>query len=125
MPTLSDADVDRIALRVRSLVVPEVQSVIDKSVGNLKTEHDKRIKGLNTDITELQTRVHQLEEENDDLRSDLAAMRHDIDDMKWCDDELEQYSRKNSLRISCESELRATDNIVLDIANEYNIEAEL
>ena len=46
--------------------------------------------------------------------------------MKWRDDELEQYSRRNSLRISGvqEDDPRFTDHIVMDIAKKYDIDVE-
>ena len=37
---LSEEDIDRIALAVRSIMVPDMEAIIDKRVGALKTEYD-------------------------------------------------------------------------------------
>ena len=124
---LSEEDIDRIALAVRSIMVPDMEAIIDKRVGALKTEYDGKIKVLKTENNKLQTRVDDLETENADLRDDLATMQNEIGEMKWRGDELEQYSRRNSFRISGirENDPRSTDEITMDIANKYNIDVDI
>ena len=96
---ISDEDISRIAQAVRSIMVPDKQAIIDKRVDALKTEYDGKIKVLQKDNSKLQARVDDLETENADLRDDLANMQNEISELKWRDDELEQYSRRNSFRI--------------------------
>lgn len=67
--------------------------------------------------------IDELRGENNELRSNLHMMKNEVRKLKLKDDELEQYSRRNSLRISgiSESYQRPTDEIVMSIASEYNI----
>lgn len=111
IPRLSDDDVDRIALRVQAIMMPSMKAMIDTSIGELKTEYDRK--------------MEQLESENEELKSDLCTLRVEVENMKWRDDELEQYSRRNSIRISGiqESDARTTDEIVLSISDQYGINA--
>ena len=124
---LSDEDINRIAQAVRSIMVPDMKAIIDKRVDALKTDYDGKIKVLQNDNNELQTRIYDLEAENADLKGDLADMQNEIDGMKWRSDELEQYSRRNSFRISgvYEDDRRSTDEITMDIANKYNIDVNI
>ena len=124
---LSEEDIDRIALAVRSIMIPDIEATIDKRIGVMKSQYDAKIKGLQTDNTKLQSRVDELETENADLRADVADMQNEIDDVKWRGDELEQYSRRNSFRISgiSEDDPRSTDQIAIDIANKYEIDIDI
>lgn len=127
---LSDDDIDRIVLQVRAIIMSEMKILIDSSIRETKREYDDRIKKLETKydfrIQKLETDNGDLKDENDELRSELCEVRIDIGNMKWKDDEIEQYSRRNSLRISGiqESDTRPPDDIVLELANEYNINIE-
>ena len=82
---------------------------------------------LQKDNSKLQARVDDLETENADLRDDLANMQNEIGELKWRDDELEQYSRRNSFRISGiqENDELSTDEIIMAIANKYNIDVDI
>lgn len=113
---LSDDDIDRIALRVRAIMVPEMKSMIDAGIRELRNEYDSK-------IVDMRKSIDELKDENNELRSDLNMMKNEVFKLKSRDDELEQYSRRNSLRISgiSESDQRPTDDIVLSIASEYNI----
>ena len=124
---LSDEDIGRIAAAVRSIMIPDMQAIIDKRVDALKTEYDGKVKWLQTDNNKLRKRITDLETENADLRGDVEDMQTEIDDIKWRSDELEQYSRRNSFRISgiAEDDIRSTDDIVIEIANRYNINVDI
>ena len=124
---ISDEDIDRIARAVRSIMVPDIEVMIDKRVGAIRSEYDGKIKSLQTDNTKLRSRVNELESENADLRSDIVTMQDEMDDVKWRGDELEQYSRRNSFRISgiSEGDQRSTDQIVIDIANKYSVDIDI
>ena len=67
--------------------------------------------------------IDDLKDENDVHKSDLHMMKNEVRKLKLRDDELEQYSRRISLRIlgTSESDQRPTDEIVMSIASEYNI----
>lgn len=128
---LSDEDIDRIALRVKSIMTSEIKLIIDSSICETKKEYDAKIRKLETNydakIQKLESENSNLREEVEDLRSELCGFKQDIVNMKWRDDENEQYSRRNSLRISgvSETDTRPADDIVLEIANKYNINVRL
>ena len=54
---ISDEDIDRIARAVRSIMVPDIEVMIDKRVGALRSEYDGKIKSLQTDNTKLRSRL--------------------------------------------------------------------
>ena len=120
LPRLSDEDVDRIALRVQTLMMPQFKSMLDSSIGEVKREFDNTISGIKSDYD---NKIHLLESVNYELKSELCHLRDTIHNMKMKDDEMEQYSRRNSVLINgiSESDKRPTDEIVLSIANQYNI----
>lgn len=128
---LSDDDIDRIALRVKSIMTSEIKLIVDSSIRETRQEYDDKIRKLETNydtkIQKLESENSNLREEVEDLRSELCGFKQDIVNMKWRDDENEQYSRRNSLRISgvSETDTRPADDIVLEIANKYNINVSL
>ena len=80
------------------------ESLIDKSI-------DKHIKPIHEALSEHKCKITELKGKVDDLTSSLTSANQRIDD-------LEQYSRRNNLRISCsvkENSNENTDNIVTDI----------
>ena len=120
LPRLSDEDVDRIALRVQTLMMPQFKSMLDSSIGEVKREFDNTISDIKSDYD---NKIHLLESANYELKSELCHIRDTIHNMKMKDDEMEQYSRRNSVLVNGipESDKRPTDEIVLSIANQYNI----
>ena len=77
---LSDDGIDRIALRVRAIMIPEMKSMIDAGIRDLQKEYDSKIGDMNKSIDELR-------DENNDLRSDLHMMKNEVRKLKLRDDE--------------------------------------
>ena len=110
-PVLTERDLDNIVDKMQKVFVPLVTKMIDASMRDLKKEYDDKVdnhKQLISDLAEV----------NDDLRSEVSSLQLEIERLKSRDDELEQYSRRNSLRISGvkEGDKRPTTEIVLEIA---------
>ena len=114
---LPDDDIDRIALRVKSIMTSEIKLIIDSGICETKKEYDDKIRKLETSydakIQKLESENSYLRKEVEDLQSELCGFKQDIANMKWRDDENEQYSRRNSLRISgvSETDTRPADDI--------------
>ena len=116
-PVLTEQDLDNIVARMQKVFVPLVSKMIDSSLDTLKKEYNEKIDNQKQLISDLS-------EENDDLRSDISSLRTEVERLKARDDEQEQYSRRNSIRISGikEDDKRPTSEIVLEIARENDIE---
>ena len=99
---LSDENIDRIALRVKTIMTSEIKFIIDSSICETKKEFDDKIRKLeisyDAKIQKLESENSNLREEVEDLWSELCGLKQDIVNMKWRNDENEQYSRRNSLR---------------------------
>lgn len=103
---LSDTDILRIATQVKVMISEEIEKLVNEKVNQVTTD--------------LRQSMSALREENQRLRSSIieveAKMSAKVDD-------LEQYSRRSCLRIVVvsESEHENTDEIVLTIADRWNI----
>ena len=116
---LTEQDLNNIAAKMQDIFLPAVQKMIDSSVQKIKKVYDDKLEAHNQ-------RIDDLSDENDELRSEISSLRLEVDRLKSRDDELEQYSRRNSIRIAGikESDKRPTSEIVLDIANKNGIEVD-
>lgn len=98
LPTasISDSDAIRIATLIKDMIKEELSSMIKEQV-------DAQTKDLRQEVKALQ--LHN------------AQLKEDLSTIKSNQDELEQYSRRNCVRIGNvkEQEGESTDNIVLDI----------
>lgn len=117
---LPDSDIDRIACRVKDMMTPLVKGMIDSSLNEFKQLYDQKFQSQDQEI-------QQLHNENDKLRSELVSLKGEVAKLKSRDDEHEQYSRRNSIRIMGvkESDARPTDDIVLDIAQQHSIDVDV
>ena len=116
-PVLTERDLDNIVDKMQKVFVPLVSQMIDSSLNDVKKDYNEKLdnhKKLISDLTE----------ENDDLRSDVSALRLEVERLKARDDEQEQYSRRNSIRIAGikEEDKRPTSEIVLEIAQQNAID---
>ena len=114
---LTEQDLNNIAKKMQDIFLPAVKKMIDSSVKELKNEYDNKLDVHNQ-------RIDNLSDENDELRSEISTLRLEVERLKSRDDELEQYSRRNSIRIAGvkESDKRPTSEILLDIAHKNGIE---
>ena len=44
--------------------------------------------------------ISDLAAKNDELKADVSSLKFKIEQLKWREDEMEQYSRRNSIRIT-------------------------
>lgn len=99
---LAEDDVIRIALKTKELMKDEIESLVDLKVKAATASYTSDIQKLLKD--------------NQQLKEEMASLRATVDD-------LEQYSRRNCLRISGvpEADGENTDTIVLNTANKLNV----
>ena len=90
---LTEQDLNNIAAKMQDIFLPAVQKMIDSSVQKIKKVYDDKLEAHNQ-------RIDDLSDENDELRSEISSLRLEVDRLKSRDDELEQYSRRNSIRIA-------------------------
>ena len=98
-----------------------VKSVMKESVGAIV---DGVLEGLHVRIASLETINKELLEENNALKKDNAVLKGKVHEIEKECDGLEQYSRRNSLRITGipESEENTkTDKIVLDMCKDIGV----
>ena len=100
--SLSDNDVMRVTLKVKAILMNEIDTLVSLKVNEATNQIKKNdIKGL--------------KEENAKLRNDIDKLEKKC---KTNIDDLEQYSRRSCLRIGGvkEEDTENTDEIVMDIA---------
>lgn len=121
-------DVVQVAKELRLLMLPElkalfsdqlpiIQTMVKTAMKEANTELNKQVKRLDTEVQGLKEENARLSDENNDIRERLSKV-------EFAKDDLEQYSRRNSVRISGypEDTSENTDNIVLSIARELDVE---
>lgn len=112
-------DIVQIAAELRSLMLPELKSLLRDQIPEFKSMVVDAVKeatdNLNEQVRELQEENTRLTKENQDLDKRLSQVERD-------NDSLEQYSRRNSIRIAGFPEVanEDTDDIVLKIAQELD-----
>ena len=102
-------DIVRIARELRSLMLPEVKSVVKEAVREATAP--------------LQTQINNLKSENETLKSQVVELEKKVAANESNIDSLEQYGRRNILRISGipEDPNESTDTKVLDLATDLNL----
>ena len=121
---MNPADIINVAKELRSIMSPELKSIIEgfqpyikETVTDAVTEDTKH---LNTELTPLTESNLYLSETNEDLAKKNVDLEKRLAEVESANDNLEQYSRRNSLRISgfAESPNESTD----DMARELDIQ---
>ncbi|MES9883418.1 MAG: hypothetical protein ABW185_21340 [Sedimenticola sp.] len=100
--SLTEIDVDRIATRLRSVMLKDINDIVQAAVDG-KT-------------VELTSRISKLEAENQELLKTIGNVQNS-------QDELEQYSRRTCVLISNvkESEGEDIDDIIMDVAKKADV----
>ena len=118
---VNPTDIVLMARELRSLMLPEISDIINGQLPDIKaaikTEVTASTKALTTEIQSLRTENEKLRKDVDDLTKRLSKAESD-------NDALEQYTRRNSVRISGVPEDfngENTDGIVLKIAEELEV----
>lgn len=104
--TLADTDVNRIAEAVKVSLKSEIVTEITSTVKNVFTEF----------VNEMKFEIAVLKQEN-------TALKNENQELKLSIDELEQYGRRNAVRISGipETPQEDTDAIVRDVASKMGV----
>lgn len=107
---LNPPDIYQIAIELRSMMLPDIKSVVKDAV----TEA----------FSSLQDAVRDLRFENERLRKDYDELEKRVVQSENENDELNQYGRRNILRIFGipEKNDEVTDDIVLKLAGDLNVE---
>ena len=124
---MNPTDIINVAKELRSIMFPELKSLIEGFKPYIKETVTDAIKeatkDLYTEIKKLKQANSELEEANEKLATENAELEKRVATVESGNDNLEQYSRRNSLRISGFEEIpnENTDDIVLSVAHYLNV----
>ncbi|KAJ8306878.1 hypothetical protein KUTeg_014962 [Tegillarca granosa] len=117
--TLSELDVLKIAQAVKNLVIDDLRDTVTVRAVNdtFEMKLSAALSGFEAEINNLKSDNVSLKSENDELKKVNSELQNSID-------ALEQYSRRNSIRIAGipEKSDEKIDEIVLDIAKRANVD---
>ena len=113
-------EMEKLSLMLRETFKGEIETLVQGIVTGVLKGLNDRIDGLETNIIALQTKNQKLEKENNSLKSRVASLEKIAD-------QSEQYSRRNSLRISGlrENTGENTDDIVTNMATAIGCDLQL
>ena len=117
---INPLDIVRIASELRSMMLPELKSLITDMVPFIKTI----VKGAVSEATgAFNDELRKLKEDNENFKKVNSALEKRISQAEYDNDALEQYSRRNSVRISGVNEAidEDTDSIVMRIAEKLDV----
>ena len=114
------SDIVGIASELRSLMLPEISKLFKEQLPHIQTI-------VNTVVSEatgaLKDEIQYLRDENASLQSENESLRERISKVESDNESLEQYTRRNSVRISGipEELSENTDDIVLKLADKLDV----
>ena len=110
-------DIVQIASSLRALMLPEIKLVIRESMKEVTKSLKDGIDKLHKDVDDLRNENEELRKTNSELETRLSVVEYESDN-------LEQYSRRNSLRISGipEEPDENTDQRVIQLAGGLGID---
>ena len=113
-------DIAGIASELRSMMLPEISKLFKEQLPHIRTI-------VNTVVSEatdaLKDEIQHLRDENASLQSENESLRERISKVESDNDSLEQYTHRNSVRISGipEELSENTDGIVLKLAEKLDV----
>lgn len=112
------SEMEKLSLMLQDTFKVQTETLVQGIVAGVLNSLEDRIDGLETNIKDLQNKNAKLEEQNTSLLSRVAALEKTAATLVKTADQSEQYSRRNSLRISGFEETtgESTDNIVIGMA---------
>lgn len=116
-------DVMKIATELKALMLPEINNVVAVKSPDIKGIIEEAVKEAVGAVKQIyDSQLSELKAENAILSAKCEALEQKINKCEKGNDELEQYSRRNCLRVSGVPfhEGESTDAIVLDIAKHTN-----
>ena len=120
---MAPTDIISIAAELQSLMLPEMAALIKNQLPDIKKIVKESTDTLSMEIKALREENAKLRADNSKLREDVDKLTQRVDMAETENDALEQYTRRNSVRISGvpEGEGEDTDEEVIRIANELQI----
>lgn len=107
---MNPVDIVQIASELRSIMLPELKAMVIEAV-------QEALHTLNQEVSCLKEENQRLSKSNDDLAKRLTQAEQD-------NDSLEQYSRRNSIRVSGVPEVASedTDDVIINIAQSLDVQ---
>lgn len=117
---MDPSDIVHIASELRSVMLPEISSLMKSQLPDIKAAVASAVKEVTATLKE---ELKTLREENAELREVNQGFETRLAQVESDNDALEQYTRRNSVRISGVPEEGGedTDEIVLKIAGELDV----
>lgn len=108
-------DIVQIASELKAMMLPEISAIIQSSIPDFKTIVADAVKDS---FKSLNDEVKTLREENVSLKNQNSELEKKVVEVENVNEALEQYGRRNSVRISGVPvrQNEVTDDLVLDIA---------
>ena len=121
---LLPSDICQVATELRSIMLPEIRSIVVDAIKEANQSLNNDLKILHLEIKKLQTSNMTLQSENKQLKAENNDLKKRFDAVEGDNDNLKQYSRRNSLRLSGipEDNEEDTDQLVLQIASSLGVE---
>ena len=126
--TMDDKDVKKIANELQELILPDMRQIISNQIPDIQSIVDGAIKSAVSQINEtLIKEVNIVKKENSELKKMVNTLEQKVMKLERDVDDGEQYSRRNSVRISGvgESSEEDTDRIILNIAKDLEADITL
>ncbi|MCG8049332.1 MAG: septum formation initiator family protein [Candidatus Thiodiazotropha endolucinida] len=116
------SDIVKIAAELHALMLPEMAALITNQLPDIKKIVTESTDTLSAEIRALRNENAQLRSDNAKLRQDLDNLSKRVDKAESDNDALEQYQRRNIVRISGvpETEGENTDEFVIKLADELS-----
>lgn len=128
-------DTQDIANELKQLMLPEIKDLIQQQTPDINSivhnAVDSAVERINEtlmkEVKSLQKNNEVLSKENKALKESMVQMEGKIMKLEQTADDCEQYSRRNSIRITGipESSNEETDKIVLDMAHDLDVQLNL
>lgn len=115
---MNPLDIVSIASELRSLMMPEMANIMKGQLPDIRAIVNESTETLSSEIQTLRVENAKLRDENDKLRNDVRSLTTRVAKVETENDALEQYTRRNSVRISGvpETEGENTDEFVFRLA---------
>ena len=123
--SLGEKEMTALASALKSSFQFEIREMITNMMAStVQSIVDGVLEGLNERIASLESKNESLVKENDSLRTENMLLREKVEELEFTTDNLEQYSRRNNLRLSGIPETPTnsnTDKVILDLCKDLGI----
>lgn len=114
------SDILHIAAELRTLMLPEISALMAEQKPDIKDIVREAVREATSSLT---AELHSVKTENIELKSSCNELRQRLTRLELENDALEQYGRRNIIRVSGiqEQNNEDTDDIVLQLANDLDV----